>query len=134
MTSGVDPTGCEEGRCMPFSGVEGATMTISTCFLTSGCGDSALCFDNKTRTFQNINLNNQFVLYGLTTQSGKIILATFSGVYELLEQSDNHFELKAIENITNKKPHTILFEDNAVRGKLAGRRLPPCFPVRWIRR
>jgi ligand-binding sensor domain-containing protein/anti-sigma regulatory factor (Ser/Thr protein kinase) len=69
-------------------------------------------YDASTKSFQYVNTNNLFILYGLVTKSGKILLATFSGVYELVETSTNKFEFKPIQQIPNNKPHTIIFEDN----------------------
>jgi ligand-binding sensor domain-containing protein len=68
-------------------------------------------YDASTKSFQYVNTNNLFILYGLVTKSGKTLLATFSGVNELVETSTKKFEFKPIQQIPNSKPHTILFED-----------------------
>jgi ligand-binding sensor domain-containing protein/anti-sigma regulatory factor (Ser/Thr protein kinase) len=69
-------------------------------------------YEASTKSFQYVNTNNLFILYGLVTKSGKTLLATFSGVNELVETSTKKFEFKPIQQIPNSKPHTILFEDN----------------------
>ncbi len=69
-------------------------------------------YDRTIQSFKNINAPNLFFLYGLVTKSGKILVATFSGVYELLETPQKGFELKSIKQIPNDKPHAIIFEDN----------------------
>jgi ligand-binding sensor domain-containing protein len=69
-------------------------------------------YDTSTKSFHSINTNNLFILYGIVTKSGKTLLATFSGVYELIETTPKKFEFKPIQQIPNTKPHTILFEDN----------------------
>jgi signal transduction histidine kinase/ligand-binding sensor domain-containing protein len=68
-------------------------------------------YDAVNQSFQQVNAANFFLLYGLITKSGKTLLATFSGIYELVEKSPNRFEFKVISQISNNKPHTILFED-----------------------
>ena len=68
-------------------------------------------FDVTTQIFKQIN-KNDFFLYGIVTQSGKIILSTFSGIYELIETPQKGFEFKPIEQIPNNKPYPIIFEDN----------------------
>jgi ligand-binding sensor domain-containing protein/anti-sigma regulatory factor (Ser/Thr protein kinase) len=69
-------------------------------------------FDAKTLSFKDLPKNDLLFLYSLVTQSGRILVATFSGVYELVETSTKKFEFKPISQIPNSKPHAILFEDN----------------------
>ena len=69
-------------------------------------------YDEKKRIFQSVDTKNLLLLYGFLSHSGKLIFATFSGVYELVENPNNRFEFKPIDKIPNAKPHTILFEDN----------------------
>jgi ligand-binding sensor domain-containing protein len=69
-------------------------------------------YDASTKSFHLVNTNNLFILYGLVTKSGKILLSTFSGIYELVETPKKGFKFKPIQQIPNSKPHTILFEDN----------------------
>jgi ligand-binding sensor domain-containing protein len=68
-------------------------------------------FDVATQTFKQIN-RNDFFLYGIVTKSGKIIIASFSGIYELVETGKDKFEFKALTHILSDKPHSIIFEDN----------------------
>jgi signal transduction histidine kinase/ligand-binding sensor domain-containing protein len=68
-------------------------------------------YDGITQSFKSIRQPNLFFLYGLVTKSGKILIATFSGVYELVETPQKGFDFKLINQIPNSKPHPIIFED-----------------------
>jgi signal transduction histidine kinase/ligand-binding sensor domain-containing protein len=69
-------------------------------------------FDEKTGFFKTIDRKGAFPLYAITTHSGKILVSTFGGIMELVETSKDNFDFKPLSNISNEKPHTIIFEDN----------------------
>ena len=69
-------------------------------------------YDENKRVFKKIDTKNQFPLYGIFTQSGKILIANFNGIAELTETSNGNFDFKILDNLPKEKPHTILFEDH----------------------
>ena len=68
-------------------------------------------YDENKRVFKKIDTKNQFPLYGIFTQTGKILIANFNGIAELTETSNGNFDFKILDNLPKEKPHTILFED-----------------------
>jgi ligand-binding sensor domain-containing protein/anti-sigma regulatory factor (Ser/Thr protein kinase) len=69
-------------------------------------------FETSSQSFKKINAPNLIFLYGVVSKSGKILVASFTGIYEVFETPKKGFEFKLIPQIPTNKPHTILFEDN----------------------
>lgn len=69
-------------------------------------------FDKVKSNFQNVDLHNLSFLFGLTTHADKILIATYTGVFEIKEPQNGKFQFEKIKNIPFDKPHSIIFEDN----------------------